>query len=855
MCIKPTSYSIGFRGQTGCEDQDPSVPMVLDGRGNLPRRSNWLALLLGRKSWLGASVSSTQEKTKMLKSAFVRPGLLASLLWALLTVGVEAETTTQTPFDADWLFFKGDLHGGEQPRLDDHAWTRVDLPNDWEIAGPYDENAAATGAGAFLPTGVVWYRKHFVLPDALKEKRVSIEFDGVMERSGVWINGMHLGWRPSGYASFRYDLTPFLKAGDNVISVRADTASQPASRWYAGGGIYRHVRLITSGPIHVETYGSYVTTPKVDTVSASVHIQSSVLNSSATIRTAHLEVAVVGPDGKTLTTVSGPSYVLPMGRATKLSADAALANPHLWNLEDPALHKALIRVVADNGEQLDEDTITFGVRDELFEEGTGFWLNGKNIKIKGAAIHADGGAFGMAVPLSVYERRLRALKMLGVNAIRTAHHPFSPEFLDLCDRLGLLVMDEGFDMWTVAKNDQDYHIFFNDWSSLDAKTMADRDRNHASVFIWSIGNEIHDTPYPLIAKPIVARLRDVFHQEDPSRPVTMALFRPNASHDYYNGLADMLDVVGQNYRENELAKAHADKFDRRILGTENGMTLTSWLAVRDNPAYSGMFLWTGVDYLGETERQGWPVIGNTSGLMDRTGLVKPIGWQRASWWSDVPMVKMARRGVIGTSGGGSIAADTSAGPRFLADWTPTDQTPHLEAVEVYSNAPDVELFLNGVSQGHQPRHADDSERVWNIKYASGELKAVAYNGAKIVATDLLRTAGQPSKIRLTSESDTLAPGFDNIDFVRVEITDENGNVVPSATVPVTVNVTGAGEMAAFDNGSPIDHTAFSSPTRDSFRGHALVMLRATKASGAIVVTATSPGLKSGHATLTAEAQR
>ena len=775
-------------------------------------------------------------------------GLVATAILCFLAA-TSAQGGETRNFDAGWRFAKGDRAGAEQAAATDNDWQAVDLPHDWAIAGPYDEHAAATGSGAWLPTGVVWYRKHFTLGEMDKGKRVFVEFDGVMERSGVWINGMHLGYRPSGYSSFRYELTPFLKSGDNVISVRADTSSQPASRWYAGGGIYRHVRLITQGDVHIDAYGSYVTTPQVSADEAAVKIESAVLNQSTSDRMAHLEVSLIGPDGKVAATAKGAPQPVPAGQLLKLSADATISSPLRWDLDTPNLYKAEIRVVADDGTTLDEDTVTFGVRDMRFEAASGFWLNGKNIKLKGVAIHADGGAFGMAVPLAVYERRLRGLKALGVNAIRTAHHPFSPEFLDLCDRLGLVVMDEAFDMWTVGKNPEDYHLFFTDWSSMDARDFARRDRNHPSIALWSIGNEIHDTPYPIVAKSIIARLSGIFHAEDPSRPVTMALFRPNTTHDYDNGLADMLDVVGQNYRENELSKAHADKPARKIIGTENSKNRGSWVIVRDDPAYAGMFLWTGADYLGEADRAGWPFISNPSGLVDRTDAVKPAGWERAAWWSEKPVVRFARRvtEVIDTSELPTmvgVAMPQPKGPGVLRDWTPANTAAHTEKVEVYSNAPDAELFLDGKSLGRKPRNADDSARLWDVPFAPGALKAVGYDASgKPVAEDTLTTAGAAAKVALTAEQTAIAPGFDSIGFVRVQVTDSKGVPIPDAAQTLKVTIEGPGALAAFDNGSPTDHTAFTAPERKAWQGRALVMVRATDTKGVIKVTVSGEGLK------------
>jgi beta-galactosidase len=782
--------------------------------------------------------------------------ICAEALALALAVPAAAQPSGTQQFDADWRFATGDAAGAEQPAFADSSWQRVDLPHDWAIAGPFDEHAPATGSGAFLPSGVAWYRKHFTLPQSAAGKRVFVEFGGVMERSGVWINGHHIGHRPNGYASFRYELTPHLNAGaENVIAVRADTSAQPASRWYAGAGIYRHVRLIMTGDVHAEAWRTAVRVTALDADRADLAVESSVMNRLDRPVEARLEAVVAGPDGREIATFRGNSETLAPGRATALTLTGSLARPHRWDPKDPAMHSALVRVRAANGTLLYEERVAFGIREARFDAATGFWINGRNVKLKGVAIHADGGPFGMAVPLAVYERRLRGLMALGVNAIRTAHHPFSPEFLDLCDRLGLLVMNEAFDMWTVAKNPSDYHLFFTDWSSIDARDFARRDRNHPSVVIWSIGNEIHDTAYPVVAKAILDRLQKIFHAEDPTRPVTMALFRPNTTGDYANGLADMLDVVGQNYRENELAKAHADRPARKIIGTENGKNRINWLPVRDNPAYAGMFLWTGADYLGEADRAGWPAISNPSGLVDRIDGVKPSGWERASWWSDKPVVRLARRvtEVIDTSELPTmvgVAMPQPRGPGALADWTPDNRAPHGETVEVYANAEEVELFLNGKSLGRKPRNPDDSAIRWTVPFAPGELRAIGYRGGRKVAEDVLRTAGTPAALRLIAEAPKVGSSFEDVVAVRIEVVDAHGVLVPSAKDLLTVSVAGAGALAAFDNGSVTDHTPFASPSRAAWGGKAVAFVRGGGA-GRITVTASAPGLKPASAVLQA----
>ena len=501
------------------------------------------------------------------------------------------------------------------------------------------------------------------------------------------------------------------------------------------------------------------------------------------------------------------------------------------------------------------DSVSFGIREFHFDAATGFWLNGRNFKIKGVCLHHDGGAFGAAVPLGVWEERLKTLKALGVNAIRTAHNPPAPEFLDLCDRMGFLVMDEMFDCWTVAKNPYDYHLYFNEWSQTDERDTILRDRNHPSIILYSVGNEIHDTPKAELAKGILQGLVEVFHEDDPTRPVTQALFRPNVSHDYDDGLADMLDVIGQNYRENEILAAHEQKPTRKIIGTENQHDRVAWLALRDNPPYAGQFLWSGIDYLGESRR--WPVVAAGSGLLDRTGAPKPMAFERQSWWSDQPMVFITRRAapsIAGPTDPGYEAAqmDVLRRPQVLfADWTPKNLQPHDEKVEVYSNCKEVELFLNGKSLGSQPLHADASPRVWQVAYAPGTLKAVARNDGKVMATDESRTAGTPAKILLTANHRKIADDWDDVAFVRAAVVDRHGVTVPVANDLISFKISGPGVIVAVDSANNASHELFPADERHAFQGRCVAFVKASAPSGKIILTASAPGLKSGSIILQA----
>jgi beta-galactosidase len=752
-------------------------------------------------------------------------------------------------FDAGWRFLPADAAGAEQNGFRDADWRPVELPHDWSIAGPFAPTNLTGGAGGFLPSGVGWYRKHFTLPSAEAGQAVRVEFDGVMQNSDVWINGFHLGHRPNGYVSFSYALTGHLNfGGDNVIAVRTDTADQPASRWYSGAGIYRHVRLVTTEPVHVAENGVFVSTPKVSATEVTVKIATTVTNESAASRKITLQTKLVSPAGKTVATVRVAGEMAG-GAAEAFSPQIVLAQPELWNLDHPKLY-SLVSEVRAGEKVLDAVTNSFGMRDAHFEAATGFWLNGKNLKLQGVCLHADGGAFGAAVPLAIWEARLKTLKSLGVNAIRTAHNPPAPEFLDLCDRLGLLVMDEFFDCWTVAKNPHDYHLYFNDWSQRDERDAIGRDRNHPCVILYSVGNEIHDTPQAEKAKRILKGLVDVAHEADPTRPVTQALFRPNVSHDYDDGLADLLDVVGQNYREKEILAAHDQQPSRKILGTENTHDRNQWLAVRDHAPYAGQFLWTGIDYLGESRR--WPIIGHGSGLLDRTGAIRPLARERASWWSGRPMVAIARRisrteDMPDDPGYGAEEKHTQV---LFSDWTPKNLALHAEQVEIYSNGQEVELFLNGRSLGVKALNADASPRGWSVPFAPGTLKAVARNNGQTVATDELTTAGPAAKIVLATETEKLSPGFDSVAIVRAKITDADGREIPRASDLVAFNISGPGVIAAVDNGDNASHESFQGTQRHAFQGECVVFVKAT-AAGPIQLRATATGLEAGTIRLTA----
>jgi beta-galactosidase len=775
-------------------------------------------------------------------SSFCQLALAALSLGALPAAHAQPAPRIVTAFDGDWRFFQQDAPAAAQIAFDDAKWQPVAVPHDWSIAGPYDQAAPTGRGGGYLPAGVGWYRKRFALPETDRARRVIIEFDGVMANSEVWINGFKVGQRPYGYSSFRYDLTGHLNYGksQNVVAVRADNSVQPASRYYTGAGIYRHVRLLSMAPAHFSEGGVFVMATPAErqgaAQTADLTVQAEVQNEAATSGEYTLHTDILDPSGQTVQTTETRQTIAAGKTATFNQTLRLMKAVQLWSLQSPSRYRAVATLRAGST-PLDNLTTPFGIRTAKFDAATGFSLNGVSLKIKGVCLHHDAGALGAAVPLAAWERRLSLLKEVGVNAIRTAHNPVAPEFLDLCDRMGFLVLDETFDTWTAAKNhgEQGYNRFFTEWWAADTRAMVLRDRNHPSIVLYSVGNEVHDNLNEPAGFQKYKQQQDLIHQLDPTRPVTMALFRPGQSKVYENGFAEIMDVVGQNYRENELVAAHQAKPARKVIGTENTHALSAWLAQRDNPFMAGQFLWTGFDYLGEAD---WPETTNNQGLFDRTGGWRPLGYQRQSWWSDKPVVHVVRH-----------EENAGAGP-LVANWTPTDFDTYDDAkVQVYSNCDEVELFLNGKSLGTKPKPADDSPRAWDVTFAKGTLRAVARNEGQEAATDELRTAGPPARIVLSTSRPRLGTGWDDVAYVTARVVDANGVLCPNADQQLTFSLTGPGALAAVDNGNVASHEPYQARQRKVYQGQCIALVKATGASGKLSLKASAAGLTDGAITL------
>lgn len=744
-------------------------------------------------------------------------------------------------FDKDWSFIQSDVKGADKVGFDDSKWTVLNLPHDWSILGqPNKDNPTGSGGG-YMPAGIGWYRKHFELNKADAHKRVFIYFDGVMANSNVWINGFHLGKRPYGYISFEYELTGHLKFGKgatNLLSVRADNSVQPASRYYTGAGIYRHVHLIITNPVHIDNWGVFVTTSKVSSEKATVNVKTTVFNATNKKKYIVVQTSLVNPEGKEGEVFNSPSQSVEAGKSVTVEQNVPVSHPNLWDTHHPSLYKAITKIKTDK--IVDEQVTPFGIRSIRFTADSGFILNGKKVMIKGVCMHHDGGAVGAAVPLGVWERRLQLLKNIGVNGIRTSHNPVAPEFLDLCDRMGFLVMDETFDTWEADKvhGKGGYQAFFKKWNLIDARDQVMRDRNHPSIVIYSVGNEIHDNLNDSAGFKKYRDLQNTCHEYDGTRPVTMALFRPASSKVYINGFANMMDVVGQNYRENELIAAHEAHPNWKVTGTENGMSREAWLALRDHPYIAGQFLWVGFDYLGEAI---WPEVVNGQGLFDHTNNIKPIGLQRESWWSTKPVVHIVRK------------QENKGKSDLVANWTPKDPATYDDAkVQIYTNCDEVELFLNGKSLGIKPKNANDAPIDWDVKYEKGTIKAVGRNKGVQKATEELKTAGAPVKIILSADKSKIKDDWNDLSYVTAEVVDANGIRCPQANQTITFNAKGSGDIIATDNGNTANHEKYTSHDRKAFQGKAVALVKANAASGSIIIKAESPGLSGDSITISVQ---
>lgn len=725
--------------------------------------------------------------------------------------------------------------------------------------GPFDTEDSKGGTSTgHVVGGTGWYRKHFTLTPAEQGGRVVVRFDGVYMNADFWINGQPLGNHPYGYTSFEFDLTPHLKpAGqENTLAVRVRNEGKN-SRWYSGSGIYRHVWLTATGPVHVSTWGVFVTTPEVSKDKAVVKIATEVRNSSGAEADVVVRARVLDAKGKAVQT-SESKLRLPANEMRNVEQPVEVKAPELWSPDSPVLYSAEVEIVSA-GKVLDKTSTAFGIRKIEVDAENGFRINGRMLKLKGGCMHHDNGPLGSATIDRAEERRVELMKANGFNAIRTSHNPPSPAFLDACDRLGILVIDEAFDCWNEGKNGQDYSLYFKDWAGRDIASMVRRDRNHPSVVIWSIGNEI---PEQFRAEATAKMLREAVLSHDSTRPVTQAICSDwgNVSRNW-SQLSDVaftqLDIGGYNYLPQHYEADHARNPKRVIMGTESYPKdfFDYWTLVEKHPYIIGDFVWTSMDYFGETG------IGHTWLSNEKDSFLKPWPWYNA-WCGDIDVCGFKKpqsyyRDVVWGRSQIEIAVHTPlpygvrenvsgwGWPDESRSWNWPGQEDKKMQVAVYSRCESVRLELNGKVIGEKPVSAATKLTAkFDVPYQPGELRAVGLIGGKPAASTALHTAGEPAGIRLTPDRPTIRADRNDLAYVTVEVVDRNGNRVPTTAIPVRFTVTGAGELAATGSSSPNDVSSFQVPQRKTYEGRCIAILRPTGAAGKITLQAEADGLKS-----------
>lgn len=726
--------------------------------------------------------------------------------------------------------------------------------------GPFDGRASQGQASTgWVVGGTGWYRRHFGLDGLGADRRVEVLFDGVYMDADVWLNGQHLGGHPYGYTSFSMDLTPHLnRGGDNVLAVRVCNEGKN-SRWYSGSGIFRHVWLTTTGPVYIPTWGLFVTTPSVSEREATAVTRVDLANAGQAAAEVMAQVRLLDPRGRTVAKGETRGTVGEGGRTT-LTVESHVARPRLWSPATPVLYRAVAEVRIA-GRVVDRCETPFGIRTVEVDADKGLRINGEPIELKGGCVHHDNGILGSAAINRAEEWRVERMKAAGYNAIRTSHNPPSGAFLDACDRLGILVMDEAFDHWQEQKNPQDYHRFFKDWWERDIASMVLRDRNHPSVILWSIGNEIIERDEP--SGPILARqLGAAVKALDPTRPVTEALCsswkgRPWTVMDPHFAA---LDVGGYNYQWGRYEADHG-RFPQRIMaGTESFPieAFENWDQVLRHPYVIGDFVWTAYDYLGESgigrswiegqESGGftgsWPWHIAGCGDIDLLGRRKPQSYYReALWWTGVLHVTVRRP----LEPGQTEKVTRWGWPDCRSHWTWPGWEGRPLKVEVYSSCDRVRLTLNGRDLGEKPTGWKEQRKAeFEVPYSPGELKAIGAVGSKRVEFSL-RTAGQPAGLRLIPDRARIQASRNDLSFVEIEVVDARGVVVPHAETPVALEVTGRGELAAVGNANPVDMASFQGRERKAWQGTLQAILRPTGKAGSITLTAKAEGLKTGTA--------
>jgi beta-galactosidase len=756
---------------------------------------------------------------------------LVMLLVAMIAAG-SVYGRQHVNFDFDWKFVEADDSSYSQAVVDTRGWQDVRLPHDWNIKETFDFNIG--GHAAYLPEGIGWYRKRFKLPAEVRDKMVAIHFDGIFMQSDVWVNGHHLGYRPYGFCSIEYDMTPYLnKTGDNELAVRVNTTGG-RPRWYAGAGIYRHAWLEVRDKVHVATYGTYITTPQVSAESSTVNVETTVVNATSREENLTIIQRIIDPTGREIAQNRAKQAVAGADTA-KVAQVMTIKNVKLWDIDSHTLYTMVTEVKAGS-KVVDKTETAFGVREYRFDAQTGFWLNGKHVKLKGLCLHQDAGSMGVAVPDRVYERRLEILKEFGCNALRMAHNQPSPEVLDMCDRMGFVVIDEAFDKWKSGY----YEKYFDEWWRSDMSDMILRDRNHPSIILWSIGNELQEAWNSDDEGVERARmLQDFVHKLEPTRPVTLA-----AQNNHQGKFSAVVDVSGYNYLEARAITDHRNNPKQCFLiseelpyysGEEGNIraysTVNPWNLVKDNEFFAGGFIWSGVDYLGEA---GWPGKGWPNGLFDICMHEKARAAYHRAMWKDEPMVRIA---VLDNSLNVEHGRDLWQAPKMAEHWTyPWNYDGLIMQVNTVTNCQEVELKVNDKLMGRNAT-ADfpNNTILWNVPYSAGTIEAIGYNDGVEVARYKLVTSGKTASAQIVADRETLKADGQEVSHISVTLEDENGNKVSTDDRKITVTVEGEGELLAVDSGELRREEPFGGNAIKTYFGEALVVVRSTRNAGAIKV--------------------
>lgn len=769
-------------------------------------------------------------------------------------------------FDADWKFHRGGAQFAEQPAFDDAAWRRLDLPHDWSIedapgtASPFNRDAIGQVSAGFTIGGTGWYRKTWVVPEADKNKRIVIQFDGIYMNAEVWINGQSLRSHAYGYTSFWYDITDRVKFGSpNVLAVKVRNEGEN-SRWYSGSGIYRHVWLKVFEPVHVAQWGTSVTTADVSAGSAKVRMRTQVDNQTGAAASVTVTTRIVAAGGAEVGKVSSEGMVGSNGTA-EFAQDLVVNKPALWSTETPMLYTAVSEVSSSAG-IVDAVETRFGIRAAAFDAVNGFSLNGKPMKLKGGCFHHDHGPLGSASYDRAEERRIELFKASGFNAIRCSHNPPAPALLEACDRLGMLVIDEAFDMWRDPKNPNDYSVFFDQWWQKDLESMIARDRNHPSVIAWSIGNEIPGMDTPAVvetAKTLAAFVR----KTDPTRPVLAAVNDLGPKKDPFMAA---LDLAGYNYgsggdhSNGTIFKTDHDRVPSRIMIQTESYPLEafkSWMDVLDHPWLLGDFVWTAFDYIGEAsigwrgywqEQNFFPWNLAYCGDIDICGWKRPQSYYRDALWKENQVSIFVK----------PPAPSFEENPRRMAwskwhwfdavaDWNWNGHEGRPIQVSVYSSCEEAELVLNARSLGR--KKTDRASRfmaTWDVPYQPGELKVIGYRGGKQVASAMLKTAHDASRIVLAADRDRIKADGQDLSYVTVELRDAGGTRHPKAENMLTFAIDGPGTIVGVGNANPVSLESYQRPERKAWQGRCLVIVKSGNQPGDIHLRASSTGLPAGE---------